>query len=262
VKKTSERASSLEDKAKEILANGDIAKLYEFFMGNMQEMAGYFSQKIENYKTKLYSAPNTSIDNFSIKLNNIDKVEIQLFYIWSRIPPKCPFCERLLQHEDMNWLRAVSKENILTELNLDKNKYTFKEIRCDWNDRWASEEHDSHYSDQLTDEGMNYFFARGCDIQYFPSMIIKFTPIKGKIRKETIRALGKWDYVFTMKEGEQAIEIDPETKQPVLDFFFNVREIVLTFLEGNTSRLDERIKDSTHGEQFGTKVNDKPLFDK
>jgi len=261
---------TLQEGAMEFINKKDVKGLNQFYLSVITQLMDENDRKIQSFKQKIDETPVTNIGEFDIKIKNIASLEIDLYYIWSRIAPHCPFCERMLEHDDYKWLKCENNDNIRNFLQLDKSKYVFKEIKCDWNDRSSDHDDHPHYSDVPTREGANWIRARGKSILSFPTMVIRLhtlNPIKSTqttFIRRTFRALGTWEPMFLETETTSGKIYEPainrETGEQEYDFVFHIKDLLLGFLEDSKQKVDEIIKKGTHGPQRDIFAHDKLLF--
>lgn len=248
-KHSAEDTNNVRDIINTFIINNDIEGLDKFYWKMLTQLKDTYNKELNNLVHSL-KKPDTDLKGYNIDTRNVLKLEITLYYISTYVPHFCAYCEKLLNHHDYLWLKCDERtyeKGILNELKKDKSLYYLDEIRVDWNDRWAYEKHDRRYTRELQDKGYNFYYCRGLDIRYFPAMRIKVQEVNDT-REILYEGLG---------DIETEIDENGLQKKKIT---FDVRDLVLTFLENSRSSEYKSKQYKSHGNKFGIKAHDPLLY--
>lgn len=238
----------LEEYARPFVQSNDIEGLKDLFMRVFEELQSEYSLQLQ----KMQSTKTKTERGWHIDPSRIMYFEPELFYITTRGPVTCAFCERLLNEEGKSGYYFL-KKGIFEEIaDLKEDQYYLNEVKCDWCDRYCFEDTHRSYSSAFTPEGLNYFYAKGLlSIPRFPAMRLTLYDRNRHKRQEIIRALGK---MYRVK--------DERTGKTRLKFMYTIRELVLSFLEGSERKMRHVRRQNLHADPSDFRGNDPTLLGK
>lgn len=237
----------------ELVKDGDVDRIVDIFAGMYRSLESQYRKKLEIYANK-----QTDPKNYRLPPSkDMKMLRVDLFYVRTRIPRYCPYCETFLAEKwaditGYNWLRNQMSDGkgILEELHLDKLQYNLVEWPSDWNDGICSGKDHPDYSHVLTKEGINYLTAKGVLVNpFFPSMMVTLLQESKPYRSFIFRAL-----------GEKRRVTNPETGKKEDKLKFKIRELIFAFLEGNDMQMRSIIARTPTRDPNRAIVNDPRLY--
>lgn len=174
------------------MSNDDTDEIYDRIENNSNSKKK--KDKVENQIAQVFSdKPKHKPTNAELNswYSHIKELKIEIFIIQSKVPPSCGYCDSYINNTlERKWLKQLHKL-----LNIDENRVVIEEIPCDWNCLHATEYFNKQkkrievYKMELEQEGENYFYAYGMDIEYFPSIRITLRSDKYKKGSEVFEAI-------------------------------------------------------------------------
>jgi hypothetical protein len=143
-----------------------------------------YEKIIRNLQNKLEALEVFSEDRGELQIKkgwdkeqNVERIIIDFYTIEVKTQRgKCKYCYYFKKQGYVQKLRSLYRL-----LEIDREKYVFNEWRVDYQDRYLTNEVTPEYDNNLSVEGMNWFYAVGNGIEWFPSIDIQIEFSKGHI---------------------------------------------------------------------------------